>query len=77
MTVAELITKLQALDQTMLAMVNGYEGGLDDIESITQERVYLNYHKSISVFGEHEYCDGLEREGEYEIANAYIIHRKS
>lgn len=46
MTVAELITKLQALpNQSQRVVVNGYEGGYSDVIEFEQVRIKLNHYK--------------------------------
>lgn len=77
MTIAELIERLKKFDQTSLVIIDGYEGGLEDVERIVEEKIYLNYNLHINVFGPHMVCDGMEDEDAYEIAHALILSRKS
>lgn len=54
MTVGELIEKLQQFDPNMLVMVDGYEGGVDELRQVGEREVILNYHKDVWYYGRHE-----------------------
>lgn len=48
MTVAQLIARLQSLDQTKRVMIEGYEYGLEDVENLVEGKVSLGYHDPMS-----------------------------
>jgi hypothetical protein len=57
MTVTELIKKLSACDPDAIVVVDGYEGGVDDLEMVMPVAVSLNYNgspQSTDVWGIHE-----------------------
>lgn len=53
MTVAELISKLQELDQDLIVITPGYERGYNDIEVTIPLDVVLNVH-SEWYYGSHD-----------------------
>jgi len=53
MTVKELIKKLSTFPEDFPILLDGYEGGLDEIASIEPIRVAFNTNKS-DFFGPHE-----------------------
>ena len=57
MTVSELIAKLQEYPSDMLVMVNGYEGGYDDVKEslMSTQTVCLNYSDYDEVYNEDYY----------------------
>lgn len=63
MTVKQLIEKLGEYDPEMPVMSNGYEGGLNDIDSFEKRDVVLNYHEAW-YYGKHESVDGIHGEGD-------------
>ena len=72
MTVGELITKLQQLDQDKMIVINGYGGGCDFPNHIAQVKVNLNVNTEW-YYGSHEYElpeDDEYTEGEW---NAYVL----
>ena len=55
MTVAELIAKLQEMPQDARVVVNGYEGGLDDLETVELIEIVVGLNESYGgLFGPHE-----------------------
>lgn len=57
MTVGELIAKLQAYEQDMMVVVDGYEGGVKELVLVYPTEVILDYHKGMSYYGQHEVAD--------------------
>jgi len=56
MTVEQLISELQTLPPNLLVLVDGYEGGFCDIDSLKTMKVELNFH-SEDYYGPHEETD--------------------
>jgi len=54
MKVKDLIAQLQALDPELTVMVNGYEGGLKELNKVEVTEVVLDEHKYMSFYGPHE-----------------------
>ncbi len=61
MTVAKLIELLKKHDPDMPVIVNGYEGGFDDIARIEEVTISLNYHER-DYLGTHEHYSTAEKE---------------
>ena len=62
MTVQELITHLQQLDPNTRVFRHGYEGGYDNVNTISSEvEMALNVYDS-SYFGDHEQICGIDKE---------------
>ena len=59
MKISELITILQQKDPNLLVMVEGYEGGLSDIEEkkIEETSVYMEGYHDWQYYGNHEERD--------------------
>lgn len=53
MTVKDLIKKLETLDPSIRVFIEGYEGGLADVEICPLPKVYLNVHDKW-YYGPHE-----------------------
>jgi hypothetical protein len=53
MNVSELISELRKFDPQLRAVVDGYEGGLDDILMVVQREIALNVNDPGGVYGEH------------------------
>lgn len=53
MTAAELIAKLQELPQDARVVVDGYEGGLVDVDYVTTVPILLN-RNTADYYGPHE-----------------------
>ena len=53
MKVKELIEKLQQLDSESMAVVSGYEGGVDEINEAKNIRIKLNANTEF-YYGDHE-----------------------
>ena len=64
MTVQTLIDALQKLDPNRRVVVDGYEGGCDDIEEIYEIRLKLNAHTQ-SYYGKHKEADDGDCEAVY------------
>jgi hypothetical protein len=74
MTVKELIEQLQTLDPDLQVFVNGYEGGFNDVVSLTGD-VYdmaLDYH-GMWYYGKHEIVDNIVDPTEYKIVKGIIL----
>jgi hypothetical protein len=54
MKVKELIQELQKLDPELLVVVRGYEGGVDEVNSIYLCNVELDSNAGIEYYGNHE-----------------------
>lgn len=54
MTIAELIEKLKKFPQDSRVVVRGYEGGVDDVTSIDDIKILLNYNKDAWYYGDHK-----------------------
>jgi hypothetical protein len=54
MTVGELIAKLQEFDQNMMVVVDGYEGGVEDVEFVQTTDIALNFNANTWYYGKHE-----------------------
>lgn len=73
MTVAELIDKLRSYDKQKRVMIEGYEYGLEDFNTLLESKVSLNYRDDPEFGGLHE--AGVEQG--FEIIDAVILVRKS
>ena len=58
MTVEELIVELRKHDGSRRVVVDGYEGGVDDVTAAKQTEVALNVNPSPDVYGAHETVEG-------------------
>jgi len=56
MTVAELIAKLQEMPQDARVVIDGYEGGLEDVSTVQTTSIALNRNEP-GIFGPHEEWD--------------------
>jgi len=56
MTIKELIEKLQEFDKNLPVLINGYEGGSDDLlkEHVIQRTFIRNGMPSASYYGKHK-----------------------
>lgn len=75
MNVQELINILEKLPRSSMVVVEGYEGGVCEVQEVTDEVIYLNVNKDSSIFGPHELDEPHSRyyEDGYEAANAVYI----
>lgn len=74
MNVQELIDILQKLPKSSMVVVDGYEGGVDGVNCVTNEIIYLDVNKDDSIFGEHEIHDRHSNYGnKYQTADAVHI----
>lgn len=63
MTVAELIKTLELVeDKSQLVVVNGYEGGYNDVHEAKPIQIVLNYHKEW-FYGAHEGVEEAKMDG--------------
>ena len=53
MTVFELIERLKELDQEAMVVVNGYEGGVNEVEYVTESELALDVNTAW-YYGKHE-----------------------
>ena len=58
MVVRELIKKLQEYDPEKRVIVNGYEGGYDDLQKVEDILIAININKKGSYYGPHDDYDG-------------------
>ena len=74
MTVAELIVELQKLDQSLMVVTNGYEGGYEDIGKIGKPfKIILNRNTEL-YYGPHEQVDSCNKPRKGEIVKkAYLL----
>lgn len=62
MKVSELIEQLQQLDQDSLVVVDGYEDGVNDMNTVSPVAIYLNVNNK-SYYGKHAIVtDRISRE---------------
>lgn len=76
MTVAELITKLAAFEPDLRVMIDGYEGGFEDLqmEGVVPKNMWLDANKHIlAYFGPHE---DYEHDG-CAVVPALVLTRRS
>ena len=74
MKVSELITKLQELDQDKMIVINGYEGGCDFPNTLSQAHIVLDQNTKW-YYGKHEFIHPHDKEyveGEW---TAYLLER--
>lgn len=73
MNVGELIEKLQKVPAHLPVMVDGYEGGLQDLECVIHTRVILNQWGNVpSLFGPHEEASRMG-EAEHPYATEAVV----
>jgi len=60
MKAKDLIQELQKLDPETLVVVAGYEGGVDEVKSLTQYKIELDAHKGWAFFGDHCALEDIE-----------------
>lgn len=53
MNVKQLIEELQKLDPEIMVIVDGYEGGYDEVLTISIKPIQLNKYVDSSYFGNH------------------------
>lgn len=63
MTIRELILLLQGCQQDMRVIMDGYEGGYEDVGGTETKAILLNYNPEW-YYGPHE--DANERDGKYD-----------
>ncbi len=57
MTVAELIAKLRELPQGARVVIDGYEGGVEDVARVTMAPILVNVGDiADTMYGNHELC---------------------
>ena len=64
MNVAQLIEKLKELPQEAMVIVDGYEGGCDEIKNVNLTRIKLNVNTGW-VYGAHEIDETGDTEAVY------------
>jgi len=57
MKVQKLIELLSKEDPSSIVILPGYEGGVDEVQNITQVQIYLDYNIGTWHYGDHEICD--------------------
>lgn len=61
MTVAELIAKLQEMPQEARVVIDGYEGGIEDVRTVIQAPILLDVRdESSTMEGNHELWRGAD-----------------
>ena len=77
MTVQELIDKLQEYPKDLRVMIEGYEGGYEDLETLATSKIALNVHdEDDQIYGNHEDCDHFRSdEKSRKTTNALIFRR--
>ena len=60
MTVRELIELLSEFRPDARVMVDGYEGGVAELDRVTMQNVLVNYHEGLWYYGPHEVVDSSE-----------------
>lgn len=72
MTVAELIAKLQEMPQDARVVVDGYEGGYEDLSDVSTVDIVLNRYEGFPL-GRHG--DWLHRDGQEPHETAVYLPR--
>jgi hypothetical protein len=79
MTVGELIAKLQEFDQNMMVVVDGYEGGVDELTTTMPVSIALGYNADGWWYGDHEVVTdstlSLEEKEKYPVVTAVLLPR--
>jgi hypothetical protein len=68
MKVKDLIEALQTYDQELMVIRSGYEGGVEEINTVELEVIALNVNEAW-YYGSHETIDDLE-------SNEYLGHER-
>ena len=74
MNVGQLIEKLNKLDPKLMVVVRGYEGGVNEVVSLSECKIELDANKGTWYYGRHEVVvdektvtstvDGIELNGD-------------
>ena len=73
MKVRELIEQLQQFDGEMMVVVDGREGGANDIKTVDTARIALDYNKGSWYYGIHEFVSvGLDENEIFSAGGATI-----
>lgn len=73
MKVRELIEKLQQFDPEMMVVVDGYEGGANELKIVNTARIALNYNEGSWYYGKHEFVSvGVEENEIFSAGGATI-----
>lgn len=78
MTVRELIEFLKECDQDRKVVIDGYEGGLKELNQAILTDIFLDYHLGMRYYGPHELVDStwrLEDDGRYQKEKAVYFPR--
>ena len=74
MTIQQLIERLNEFPKDTRIMIDGYEGGYEDLEIIRESKVALNVHENDSpIYGNHDDCD--ESEKPHKVIDVLIFRR--
>lgn len=72
MTIAELIKELEKYPQDTRVVVRGYEGGVNDVDTIEETEIYLNY-RTVRWCGKHEEVEYAYNSKDYEKVPAVYL----
>jgi len=79
MKVGELIAKLQEFDQDMMVIVDGYEGGVDELRHVQTASIALGYNAESWYYGDHEVVTDStlspEEKEKYPVVTAVFLPR--
>jgi len=67
MNVRELILKLREFDGDLMVVVDGYEGGVNELKQVLPEEIVLNVHEEYGYFGKHELVEWRDRGEKVEV----------
>lgn len=76
MTVTELIAKLRELPQDARVVIDGYEGGVEDVAVVTMVPILVNVRDIADTMeGNHELCEGFDDKGPASETAVYLPRR--
>ena len=76
MTVTELIAKLRELPQDARVVIDGYEGGLEDVAVVTMAPILVNVRDiDDTMEGNHELREGLDDQRPADETAVYLPRR--
>jgi hypothetical protein len=74
MTIKELVAMLKDFPPDMPVIVNGYEGGYNDVSDVVSKKIVLDYNSPETwYYGSHEDVDD-DYKGDKKTATALLIH---
>lgn len=73
MTIKELIAQLQQYPSTHRVIINGYEGGFNDVAIVQPKRIALDVNTDL-YYGDHEEFDSSEHDPS-QLTHAILLKR--